>query len=394
MIPWISSDKKRQRKQIEHAMFQVKYARRMKEDLLEPEMVDRLRKLQRDLKDHLKSGRLEEGAALADNAVELARDVHPAPRNAYGLRENLEVFVVVIAVALAFRTYFFQPYQIPTGSMQPTLYGITSVAEYEPNWTDKPPVRWGKFLLTGARYKEIRAKASGIMPNPEGTWNKSDTFYHIPVGGHTYKIHEDMVFRRGHAPGDRNPVIFQPGFPKPGEAVRKGEVIAKGLLKQGDHIIVNRFITNFARPKRGDIVVFSTDGLPYVRENSAYIKRLTGLPGEDISICEGKLVVDGKVVASPEVFERQYENEKYPGYSQLGAKWFFDRGASPRFTNCAFTQTLGENEFLMMGDNTNNSLDGRYFGPVPGENILGIGFFVPWPFFDRGIYNDAAGPVK
>ncbi|MGA0370099.1 MAG: hypothetical protein ACO3N7_11705, partial [Kiritimatiellia bacterium] len=109
-----SAESKKQRKHIEHAIFQVKYARRMKEDLLTPDVKERLRSLQRDLKGHLKAKRYAEGVALSDNAVTLAREVHPAPRGAYGLRENIEVIVVVLAVALGFRTYFFQPYQIPT----------------------------------------------------------------------------------------------------------------------------------------------------------------------------------------------------------------------------------------------------------------------------------------
>lgn len=393
MIPFLDSENKKKRKHIEHAVFQVKYARRMREDLLEPEMVERLRRLQADLKGHLKAKRYDDGVALADNAVELARDVHPAPGAKYGLRENIEVFVVVIAVALGFRTYFFQPYQIPTGSMQPTLYGITSVAEYEPDWTDKIPARWGKFLLTGSRYKEVVAKKGGVMPPPEN-WEDRDTFHFINIGGHRYKIHKNMIYSERENPllGMRRQL--HPEFPRPGERVKKGRVIAKGLLKQGDHIIVNRLVTNFVPPDRGDIVVFSTRGLPYVRANSAYIKRLTGTPGEEMSICDGKLYADGQVVDEPPVFERQYNHPHYSGYSQLSPGWFERNGLKPRFTDCDYRLALGEDEFLMMGDNTRHSLDGRYFGGVPGENVIGIGFFVPWPFFNRGIHNDVAGFVR
>ena len=377
-----SSEKKKKRKHIEHAIFEVKYARRMREDLLDADTLERLRDLQRDLKELLKAKRYDEGVALSDNAVELAREVHPAPGQAYGLRENIEVFVVVIAVALAFRTYGLQPYQIPTGSMQPTLYGITAKVDYEPDWVDKAPFRWGKFLLTGRRYMEHRAKAGGIMP-PRQVWTNLDTFRVIQIGTHRYKIHQDLIFEELPIPMLNFPGKIREGFPEPGTAVRKGEVIAAGLRKQGDHIIVNRFILNFRKPRRGDITVFATNGLPLVRSNSAYIKRLTGLPGETLRICNGRLYADGEVVDEPETFVRQFENERYSKYANVAI-----------FDSCRAELTLGDNEYLMMGDNTFHSLDGRFFGGVPGENILGIGFFVPWPFSNRGIYNDPAGLVR
>ncbi|WFB35524.1 signal peptidase I [Kiritimatiellota bacterium B12222] len=387
-----SAEQKKQRKHIEHAIFQVKYARRMKDDLITAEIRDRLWQLQVDLKAHLKSKHYAEGVALADNASALARDVHPAPRKAYALRENVEVIVVVLAVALGFRTYFFQPYQIPTGSMQPTLYGITAQAEYEPNWTDKVPVRFGKFLLTGSRYKSIEAKAAGVMPGSQ-FWKSADTYYVINIGGKNHKIHKDMIFEQEPSAENNWHAILNPWFPEPGTRVQKGDVIAKGLLKQGDHIIVNRVSVNFVRPSRGNIVVFSTTGLPLVRANSAYIKRLTGLPGETISIRDGRLIVDGEVVDEPWQFERQYEDENYSGYSNPSPQIYARYHTAPLFADPSSELLLGEDEFLMMGDNTYHSLDGRYFGGVPAKNIIGTGVFVPWPFFNRGIHDDKAGFV-
>lgn len=377
------AEAKKQRKHIEHAIFQVKYARRMKDDLISEETRNRLLDLQKDLKAHLKAKRLAEGVALADNAATLAKQVHPAPRGAYAIRENVEVMLVVMAVALGFRTYFFQPYQIPTGSMQPTLYGITSTTDYTPDWTDKIPARWGKFLLTGSRYKSITAKATGTMPpeNSRGRWERRDTYYVITIGGRKHKIHQDLIYKELPVPALNKRGVLHDGFPAPGSLVKKGDLLTRGLLKQGDHIIVNRISVNFARPERGDIVVFSTKGInsPGVRPNSAYIKRLTGLPGEIISIRGGKLYADGEPVENPEVFVRQYEDETYSGYA-------------PRPDGLS-TFLLEENRFLMMGDNTYHSLDGRYFGGVDGDNILGTGVFVPWPFFNRGIHNDRAGRV-
>lgn len=388
------SEQKKKRKHIEHAIFQVKYARRMREDKIDPATRDQLRAFQTDLKGHIKAKTLDQGVSLSDKALKLAKKIHPAPRGAYGVRENVEVFVVVITVALGFRTYFFQPYQIPTGSMQPTLYGITSQADYEPNWMDKVPFRYGKFLVTGSRYREIKAKASGIMPEPDRR-RMQDTFYLMQIGGKRHKIHKDMLYVSTNDERMQSTSTLHPWVPRPGTVVKKGDVIAKGLQKQGDHILVNRFITNFKRPDRGDIVVFHTAGLPKpVRQNSAYIKRLTGLPGEKISLQNGKLVADGKVIDSPAVFQRQYEDPTYPGYINPTFGNYVGNHSSPILALPSQSVELGKEEYLMMGDNTHNSLDGRYFGAVPGDNIMGIGFFVPWPFINRGIYNDRAGPVQ
>lgn len=376
MFSFFSSSSKEKRKRIEHAMFCVKYAYRMKDDELAPERLVELRGIFARLKGHLKAKEFDAGAALAEEAVGMARAVHPAPRGAYGLRENVEVFVVVLAVALGVRTYFLQPYQIPTGSMQPTLYGITADAEYEPDWTDRFPAMVGKFLLTGSRYVEVKAKAPGIVA-PRNTWRGQDTFVRIPVGNQVYKIHQEFAL-----------------LVRPGQAVQKGTLLARGLRRQGDSIVVNRLTSNFVRPERGDIVVFSTRNVPGVRPNSAYIKRLVGLPGERVSICEGELVVDGEAVREPEVFVRQQEGRGYAGYANPGLEDYVNNGFDPLFARCADEYTVGEGEMLFFGDNTRRSLDGRFFGGVDSRNVIGTAFFVPWPFVQRGTYGGHAGLVK
>ncbi len=373
-------ERKRQKKQLEHALFSVKYARRMKEDLLDARVVAQLRDFQERIHGHLKARRYAEGQECVEPALDLASRVHPAPGAAYALRENLEVLLVVLAVALGIRTYFAQPYQIPTGSMQPTLYGVTARPHHQPDWTDRPPARWIKFALTGGRYVEVRAKADGILPAPTA-WKKADTFLVASIGGRPHKIHEDFEL-----------------LARPGERVARGQLIARGYLKQGDHIIVNRLTTNFIPPRRGDITVFTTRGLPpMVRENSAYIKRLVGEPGDTVGIRDGKLLIDGEELREPFPFRRMYEGRGYSGYlhpSPMEYAYYARLGGKPYFPDEEARLALGANDYLLMGDNSPRSLDGRFFGPVPGENIIGIGFFVPWPFFHRGIYDDIAGPVR
>ena len=56
------------------------------------------------------------------------KNIKPYPQAAW--RENVEVLLVALAVAMAIRTFFLQPFKIPTGSMQPTLFGVTSVPDF------------------------------------------------------------------------------------------------------------------------------------------------------------------------------------------------------------------------------------------------------------------------
>lgn len=362
---------KQERKQIEHAVFSVKFARRMREDKLPAETVEELRSLQRELKACVKAKDWEAGLPLAEKALKRARDIHPAPGGRYGLRENVEVFVVVLAVILGFRTYFLQPYQIPTGSMQPTLFGINGIADYEPDWTDRFPVNIGKFLLTGSRYVEIRAHTGGRIPGADA-FGQQDGHWVFSFGNRRYRVHRDLQH-----------------FFLPGQVVPEGHVLASGLLKRGDFIVVNRLVTHFRPPRRGEIVVFTTRDIdhPQVRPNSAYIKRLVALPGESVAICDRELVVDGEIIRYPEVFVRQQEGRGYQGYRNPGPM------QSSLFMNWDQIYEVGEGQFLFFGDNTAESLDGRYFGGVSGRNILGTAFFVPWPFFSRGPYGATAGLV-
>jgi len=368
--PFAASETKEHRKTLEQAIFAAKFTRRMREDLLPAETVAELLGMEKQLKQHLKAKNWDDGLPLAEAVQTLTRELHPAPKGRYGLRENLEVFVVVMAVILGIRTYFLQPYQIPTGSMQPTLFGINGIADHEPDWTDRFPANIGKFLLTGSRFVEITAHTGGRIPE---LWGQQDGFYVFDFGGRRYRIHRDFA-----------------RFVQPGQVIPQGHVMARGLRKQGDFIVVDRLTTNFIPPRRGDITVFTTRNIDHrdVRPNSAYIKRLVGLPGETVAICRRELVVNGEVVRTPEVFERQQTAPGYQGFANPSPQH------SAFFNRCEDSLTLGEDEFLFFGDNTMASLDSRFFGGVDGRNIIGRGFFVPWPFFQRGPYNARAGLVR
>lgn len=358
-----TTSKKKKRKALEHAEYMLRYALRMKEDLLAPEQIQAVQELRSVLKKRLKSKDFDDAEALVEQGTQLANELNPAPKDHYSLRENIEVLAVVIAVVMAFRMYIAQPYQIPTGSMQPTLYGVTGTPNVEKTWQDLPGINLVKLALTGGRYKEVVAKHSGyITPVAEAD---GFFFWEISDGAGNalsrYKIHKD--FRN---PEERASRAF----------VQKGQVLYRGIQRFGDHVIVNRVAYNFRKPERGDVVVFSTKNLEYVRPNSSYIKRLVGMPGEKIRVCDGRIYADDVLVDSPAHFRRQYDDPRYaPGYSNENAKYL---------KTCEDELVLADDEFLFMGDNTKNSLDGRWFGGVPAENVIGPAVFVPWPFFQRG----------
>ena len=163
---------------------------------------------------------------------------------------------------------------------------------------------------------------------------------------------------------------------QPGDRVQAGQLIASGRVRQGDHIFVNKVQYNLVRPKRGQIIVFDTNYIPEkerlgIRADTFYIKRLVGLPGESISIRDRHLVVDGTPIAEPFPFRRLLEDPAYHGY--------VTRPGSRLNREDAEIQ-LGEKQFLPFGDNTTSSLDGRYFGPVTEQALVGPSFFVYWPF--------------
>jgi signal peptidase I len=122
-------------------------------------------------------------------------------------------------------------------------------------------------------------------------------------------------------------------------------------LKYGDRVLVNKFIYRFTEPERGDVIVFkSVQG-----DDQDLIKRVVGVPGDEITVRGGRLFVNGEPQQEP------YVNKKYPDRSFYAPT------------------TVPKDHVFMMGDNRANSQDSRVFGPVPKENIEGEAFLRFWP---------------
>ena len=120
-------------------------------------------------------------------------------------------------------------------------------------------------------------------------------------------------------------------------------------LKVGDRILVNKFIYNFRKPKRQEIIVFNYPLDPQRK----FVKRVIATPGDQVKIEEGKVFVNGQRL------EEEYVREdSYTDFSEV---------------------TVPADNYFVLGDNRNNSKDSRYWGFVPAENIVGHPMIIFWP---------------
>ena len=122
-------------------------------------------------------------------------------------------------------------------------------------------------------------------------------------------------------------------------------------LYNGQSVLINKISYSFGEPKRGDVIVF----LPNGNENTHYyIKRVIGLPGETVTISDGRIYLDGYFYEESD----SYDTIEDGGIAEKGIK-------------------LGEEEYFVLGDNRNNSEDSRSanVGAVKEDTIAGKAWF-------------------
>ena len=114
-----------------------------------------------------------------------------------------------------------------------------------------------------------------------------------------------------------------------------------------EYLIIDEISYRFTQPKRGEIVVFR-----YPRDPSEFfIKRIIGLPGDTVEITDGRIAI---------------YNDEHPSGIILDEEYLFGES-----TPGEKKTTLNENEYFVLGDNRDASLDSRNFGPVTDEHIVG-----------------------
>jgi signal peptidase I len=354
------------------------------------------------------------------------------------LAENVEFFLVAAIVILGIRTYFVQPFKIPTNSMWPTYYGMTaenlSPAAPAPNLA----VQLFRFVAYGAQRHTLVAPRDGPISVPLFTsgdlvsvaytvragrsWLifparfREYTFY---VGGEPVSVRvpddfskfDDIFFdtffpdravlraqiQRARDAGEGEQMLVKLDESKDdlyraeriplGRNARAGETLLRFDILAGDQLFVDRISFHFVRPTVGQGFVFRTDNIPDITRTFGaqyFIKRLIGAPGDTIEIREPVIYRNGAPITGSVAFDLNARRvSPYRGYPNAGPEI---PGARLLFKGD--TITVPGDGYFAMGDNSYDSFDGRFWGFVPRKDVVGRPLFIYYPFTRRW------GPAK
>jgi signal peptidase I len=334
------------------------------------------------------------------------------------LIENVEFFLVAAIVIIGVRTYFVQPFKIPTNSMWPTYHGMTPEAYTDPEKAPGALAQVGRFLLFGAQRIAPVAPESGTISVQIGAApvdKGGGSLYFQRVPGKSWLVfpttYREYLFYVNQAPVRvQVPLDFDFDWAFRDALGVTAEQLATAAMKAqrnagsgyrwvelerkaqqgkpflafdiltGDQLFVDRFSYHFFRPQVGQGFVFRTGNIPYIAETSGdqyYIKRLVGIPGDVIEIKNFGLYRNGQPITGAEAFDKNARRDgKYPGYRNVGS------------LSAGSTMTVPPRSYLPLGDNSANSADGRYWGFVPAKDAAGRPLFIYYPFTKRW------GPAK
>ena len=202
--------------------------------------------------------------------------------------------VIAVAIVLAVRAWVVTPYAIPTASMEPTLHCSSSS-------NSKPS-----------------APNTSMQPGQAPSSSKTDVS--------TYQCEGSRLL--GHSFADR--------------------------------VLVNRFIFSFRSPRRGEVVVFKPPRMASLMcsdlNTSVLVKRIIGLPGDELVERRGVIYVNGKKLDEPYITPANRDKYTLPAPVKIPAGFVW-----------------------VMGDNRANSADSRVIGPQPISKVLGQAFVIYWP---------------
>jgi signal peptidase I len=131
--------------------------------------------------------------------------------------------------------------------------------------------------------------------------------------------------------------------------IRVESISMQPTLHAGNFVLVNKMAYRFGSAERGDVIVFRYPPDP---DQVPYIKRIVGLPGDNLRIMDGRVYINDQLLVEPYIVSPTHQ----------GGEWIVE-----------------ENSLFVMGDNRNNSSDSRSWGFVPLENVIGKAEVVYWP---------------
>jgi signal peptidase I len=334
---------------------------RINRDLLSANQQSDIRAKSQQLQQALRDGPVADAAARSDELERKIQSALPAQKHS-AVRENVEVLLVAAILAMGVRTFFIQPFKIPTGSMQPTLYGI-----YPP--PESPSHPYNSFHGPSFLERVVGMLFQGNMYEEDGYRSRGD---HIFVDKFSYHFRKP---RRGEV------IVFDTSF------------IDKRYFNRREDAYYDRVGRSYERH-----LVHGPDTQPQVvssvpedcnRINARggfYIKRLVGLGGDHLEIQPPFLYVNGAVLDDRPAFQRIYSREdQYSGYVLQHYQPRNVRAYEPQFLNDNLSNafTVPPRNIFVLGDNSLSSLDGRFWGPIPHAYLVGRAVLVYWPFSKR-----------
>jgi signal peptidase I len=334
------------------------------------------------------------------------------------LADYVDFLLVAAIVIIGVRTYFVQPFKIPTNSMWPSYYGMTPDVYHRPEDVPGVLTRAARFVFFGARHNELIAPESGSITIPVGIARVTDgggkllyetvpakSWFVFPTTNRRYKIYVNRTELTIQVPQDFDfDWAFQAAFGLTAaqleeaaskSAERRGNFAwvtldrraeaGKALLSfdvvTGDQLFVDRFSYHFMRPKVGQGFVFFTGNIPGIASvmgEQYYIKRLVGTPGDVLQIKPPILWRNGQpITGAPSFAKNAQRTDGYQGYVHI------DASRAQYLLTDDDTLTVPKDSFFAMGDNSNNSFDGRYWGFVPAKEVVGRPLFIYFPFSKR-----------
>jgi len=135
----------------------------------------------------------------------------------------------------------------------------------------------------------------------------------------------------------------------------------------GEYLLTDKISYRVGKPQRGDVVVFKAPpSEPCSADGCEYIKRVVGVPGDEVMVENGQVYLNG------ELLDQSFLPDDF--YSEAGD--YCQEGVA---------RTVPDGQYLCFGDNRSHSRDGRVFGPIDENAIVGKAFFKYWPIDSLGL---------